>query len=604
MPIGSIFETNEPMLHELLEAVHKGEIQLPDFQRGWVWDDYHIRSLIASVSTSYPIGAVMILEMGGDGARFKPRLVEGVALSAPREPERLILDGQQRLTSLYLALRSGKAVPTTTEKGAEIQRFYYVDMTACLDPDGDRLDAVVSVPPNRMLKSDFGRQIDLDLSAREKEYDAAHYPLHLVFDTAGNAEWKMGFQEHFDYDRDKLRLLNRFEQEVWMRFQQYKVPVIELLRGTPKIAVCQVFEKVNTGGVTLSVFELMTATFAADDFQLRDDWDGRRRRLRRHAPLRTVLSTDFLTAATLLTSYKRSLAGRGAVSCKRKDVLNLALAEYTANADVIEAGMVNAARFLTREKVFDTRTLPSRTQLIPLSAICAVLGGRFEEDGVRRKLARWYWCGVLGELYGGSTETRFAMDIEDVLSWIDGGGEPRTVSGANFAPLRLLGLRTRGSAAYKGLMALLMQQGSEDFLSGDPIELTSYFDLAVDVHHIFPRDYCRTRPIEERRCNSVVNKAPITARTNRIIGGNAPSVYLAKLEHNHDVERNRLDSILRTHLVDPELLRADDFGGFLLARATRLVDMIERAMGKPVTGRDTDEVVAAFGGPLTQTAEA
>src|SRR4051812_24825337 len=118
------FETNEPALHELLEDIHRGKIQLPDFQRGWVWDDDHIRDLIASVSRSFPIGAVMMMETGGDGAKFKPRAVQGVVLGHAPDPKLLILDGQQRLTSLYLALRSGKAVLTRTAKGEDIERVY------------------------------------------------------------------------------------------------------------------------------------------------------------------------------------------------------------------------------------------------------------------------------------------------------------------------------------------------------------------------------------------------------------------------------------------------------------------------------------------------
>ena len=148
--IGSTFRTDEPHLHELLEEVHKGSVQLPDFQRGWVWDDDHIRALIASVSMSYPIGAVMLLETGGAGVRFKPRAFEGVDLAPGVAPGRLALDGQQRLTSLYMSLRSAKPVPTRTDKGKEIERVYYLDMRACLEVDGDRLDAVRSFPKERI----------------------------------------------------------------------------------------------------------------------------------------------------------------------------------------------------------------------------------------------------------------------------------------------------------------------------------------------------------------------------------------------------------------------------------------------------------------------
>ncbi len=134
-----------------------------------------------------------------------------------------------------------------------------------------------------------------------------------------------------------IKVYNEFESKVLHRFHQYRVPIIELLQNTPKDAVCQVFENVNTGGVALTVFELMTATYAADDFELRKDWDRRSAKMRRYAQLKEVDSDDFLASLTLLATYRRKLSdGKIAVSCKRKDVLRLTLSEYKALADQIE----------------------------------------------------------------------------------------------------------------------------------------------------------------------------------------------------------------------------------------------------------------------------
>src|SRR5271157_5046704 len=141
--INSTFRSGEPSLPDLLREIQSADIQLPDFQRGWVWDDDHIRSLIASISMSYPIGAVMLLQTGGDGAQFQPRPVQGVTIDGEVKPELLILDGQQRMTSLFLALASGQPVPTKTSKNQEIDRFYYLDIVKCLDPMEERLDAVL-----------------------------------------------------------------------------------------------------------------------------------------------------------------------------------------------------------------------------------------------------------------------------------------------------------------------------------------------------------------------------------------------------------------------------------------------------------------------------
>ncbi len=595
--ITSTFKSGEPALPEILGDIKNEKVQLPDFQRGWVWDDDHIASLIASISLSYPIGAVMLLQTGGNGVQFQPRPIEGVESSGAK-PEYLILDGQQRMTSLYLATFSGQPVKTTTNKRKEVEKYYYLDIKKCLDPNQDRLDAVLSVPANKLFKSDFGRKIDLDLTTREEEFMQCYFPLNVLFDQTAYSTWRRGFTKMFRNDDDKLDLFDNFEAEVVNRFQNYRVPTIELLRDTPKEAVCQVFEKVNMGGVTLTVFELVTAMFAAEGFNLREDWDKRKKRIYQQKVLNGMDATAFLTAVTLLSSYKRNREDASKpVTCKRKDVLKLALQDYEKNANAMEQGLKKAARFLAREKIFDSRSLPYSTQLVPLSVICALLGDQFEIDAIRQKLARWYWCGVFGELYGGANETRFGMDAPDFMGWIGGKDQPRTIRDAGFSPTRLLSMQSRLSAAYKGVMAILMKAGSNDFLSGDPMEITSYFDLAIDIHHIFPKKYCEKK-YSRGLWNSSVNKAPLSAKTNRKIGGKAPSVYLTTIERESKMDSTRLDTILKTHKIAPALLRSDDFEDFIRDRASNLLDLIEKAMGKNISGRDSDEVIHEYGGAL------
>ena len=258
-------------LDGMLGEAADGSSQLPDFQRGWVWDDDHVRSLLASISLGYPIGAVMMLRTGGESVRFKQRPLQGAPTPARHEADRLILDGQQRLTSLFQSLRLDRPVLTRDQRRREIERWYYIDMRRALDPNADREEAVVSLPADRQVKR-FGRDVVMDYSTPEREYESMLFPLSKVFDTD---DWMEGFQEFWDYDKEKTRFWNKFNREIVKRFEQYQVPVIELSKDTPKEAVCQVFEKVNTGGVTLTVFELLTATFAADDFQLRPDWEER-----------------------------------------------------------------------------------------------------------------------------------------------------------------------------------------------------------------------------------------------------------------------------------------------------------------------------------------
>jgi hypothetical protein len=581
------FDSTKESLLDLLRHIRDGRTQLPDFQRGWVWDDEHIRSLLASVSLSYPIGAVMMLQTGNADVRFKPRLVEGVVLKPEPEPERLILDGQQRLTSLLQSLFLGEPVLTRDQRGHPIKRWYYIDIVNALDPNGDRDEAIVSLPDERIVRN-FRGEVIADYSTAAKEYEAGLFPLAQVFDCSN---WRSGHNEYWDYDRAKVKLFDAFEKEIVKRFELYQIPLILLRKETPKEAVCQVFEKVNTGGVSLTVFELLTATFAADDFNLREDWQERERRLYKYGLLHGIQSNDVLQAISLLATRARRrayLATGGPVdaapgiSCKRKDILRLSLEDYKTWIGPVVGGLEAAAKLLFEQKLFAARDLPYRTQLVPLAAILATLGAAADNAGVRAKLMRWYWCGVFGELYGGAIETRFTKDLPEVLEWIEGGTEPDTVIDANFSPARLLTLRTRNSAAYKGLSAILLRDGGQDFRSGKPVEAAMYFDDRIDIHHIFPQDWCKKRGIERRRFNSIVNKTPLDARTNRMISNNAPSVYLGRLQKSAGIDAATMDGILASHVINPAPMRSDDFDTFFAKREEALLDRIERAMGKPI----------------------
>jgi len=351
----STFTSDKTLLNSLLDNIRSGKIQLPDFQRGWVWDDEHIRDLIESVSLSYPIGTIMLLETGSESVRFKPRRIDG-APEPKEELEHLILDGQQRLTSLYQSLLSEWVVSTKDARKKPITRWYYMDMRAALSPNGDRSEAIASLPEERQVRN-FRSEVQQDYSTKGKEYEACLFPLNQVFDSA---DWRREFNAHWRHDAEKGKLFDEFEREVIDRFKSYLVPVIIVKKQMPKEAVCQVFEKVNTGGVNLTVFELLTATFAADDFGLRDDWAKRAKRFKERRVLTGTQSTDFLQAIALLVTYTKRLHAVKSgtpeenvpgISCKRKEILRLNVDEYQEWADRAEGGFLQAARFLRRQRI-------------------------------------------------------------------------------------------------------------------------------------------------------------------------------------------------------------------------------------------------------------
>lgn len=556
-------KTNDRQLIELMKEVDSGAAQLPDFQRGWVWDDGRIRSLILSVIHNFPVGAAMFLEYGNESIHFKHKPIEGSPADQTVEPDELILDGQQRLTSLYNALYSRNPVHTRTDKGKDIERYYYLDIEKALDPKADDEEVVISVPATRQITSNFGRDVEMDLSIKEQEFKLKKFPLNIILDPSAVVDWQMEYNTYYKLDCDVYKQFKQFFTQIINPTQQYQMPIICLDKNTPKEAVCQVFENVNTGGVSLTVFELVTAIFAMDDFQLRKDWEERKTKYFSGDLLSKVTATDFLTALTLLSSFK---AG-GTVSCKKKDVLALTLDEYKKYADSLCNGFLLAEKLLQEERIFSSYDLPYSTQLVPLSAVCTVLrdGNRIRTTSVKNMVKQWYWCGVFGELYGSANETRYANDIVQVVNWINNNGNlPKTVTDFYFNPMRLLGMQSRQSAAYKGVMALILKNHAQDFISGAEMDFSTFSNEKIDIHHIFPKNYCIKEGYDKRKWNSIVNKTPISASSNREIGGNAPSSYLKRLEKNGSVSSADLDKYVESHWIDHNLLRADDFQNFII----------------------------------------
>ncbi|GHG25367.1 GmrSD restriction endonuclease domain-containing protein [Paracoccus aerius] len=595
-----MFESIQPTLFEVLKDAQKGRLQLPDFQRGWVWGEDGIASLLASIIRSFPVGALLSLKTGGATA-FAPRPVEGVP-DIGQEPEELLLDGQQRVTSLYQSLMQPQPVRTQTSSKKKREVFFFVNIERALEEPFPE-EAVRIIDSSLVVTSNIGRDIDLDLRTPESRYQAMMFPLNEAFEPDA---YFNGWMAYWQYDKAKIEQFQSFRKQVIEPIKSYKMPMIRLDSETTKEAVCLVFEKVNTGGKPLDAFELLTAMFAAEGaVNLRADWfgdknakdtavrDGRSARLHRINLLRSIERTDFLRAVSLVSTRKRD--GQP-TSCKNEALLNLPAADYQAWAEEVTKGFENAARFLHGRGIYWHKDVPYPSQVIVLAALMALRENNPFSAAEARTVERWFWCGVFGELYGSSTDTRMAADVDDLLGRLSGdAGEVRTINTASFREQRLDTLQSRLSAAYKGLQALLVTKGARDFLTGEQIGHANFFAEKFDIHHIFPRAWCEARSVPVSRLNSVVNKTTISGRTNRKIGGRAPSRYAATLDKETSEAGVSLDEILIGHRISPEHLRADDFEVFYSARKEELLKLIEDAMGKaalrdaPGVASDADE---------------
>ncbi|GAA4733713.1 DUF262 domain-containing protein [Nocardioides endophyticus] len=459
------FLTRQRELGELMALTASGAIQLPDFQRDYLWSDERVRQLLVTVAQGHPLGAVLLLDTGTLHLRLRAVPLEGTDPARGTRPELLLLDGQHRLTALTQAL-TGSGVVGTEDAGS--RRYLLHVPTALARPD-DLYDAVRSVP------------------ASEPDLELEHgcFPLGSIFSDDAT-RWLTAYgAEHEEEVRS-------FLSGVVSPMRSYGVPTIELDERTTMAAVATVFERINQSSVSLTVFELLTARFAGDrsyaewtgaQFRLRDDWDAIRGQLDDHPVLDRFGGDDFVQAVALVATH----TGPMATTARKEDVLDLSLAEYLLWAPRVRDALLWAATFLDEQHLHVAGDLPYPRQVVPLAAIRAVLGDAADVYATRARVRQWFWCGVLGELYDGAIEARFARDLDEVPGWAmgDTSTTPDTVAAASFRESRLHPRRTH-SAAYKGSFALLMGLDAMEWVFDESFDKAHYLQLKIAAHEADP----------------------------------------------------------------------------------------------------------------------
>jgi hypothetical protein len=475
LPLSTFDLTKEPLLN-VLKAIEGGKIQLADFQRDWCWDDERIRSLLSSIALGFPIGSFMLLEQEKAQFRLKPRLVEGVKLEHSPAPQALILDGQQRLTSLFMALFSVSPVRINRGKRyATEQRWYYFQMKEMLAlPEEERFRAILGLKEDKRLRRAHSPQIDC--STPEREYQGHCFPLSQVFQFP---QWRGEYNKYWQYHPEKLALIDQFEAEVIKKFEHYQLGLYILRAELPKKAVCQIFVNHNARPCELTHFDLLTSEYASEEFDLRGDWQQREQQFLRYRVLRLLKPTDFLQALSLLVRYYQRLEAkkRGVhseklprISCNRQDVLDVSLSDYQTWREELSRGFEAGARFLHGQGIFDADDVPYPMQLVVLAPLMAILGESVKLDAVRCKLEQWLYCGAASGIYSRSRESTAAKDLIEMPGWVwEEGAIPTTIREASLQAERLQSCVNSQGATYRAISALLRRDGVLDFLTGEAI---------------------------------------------------------------------------------------------------------------------------------------
>jgi hypothetical protein len=546
-----------------LQMIHNREMALPDFQRDFVWDPFATEELIESIINNFPAGSLLRIK-NGTQLLFQPRAVQGAPpLTKDAKPSYLILDGQQRLTSLYQAFY-----------GVGEQK-YYIHLSG-LEKGKDLEDCVF------YMRTDDG---DAEFGTIAQQAEKLVFPLGNVFSDGGFSGWmNKVLKERCKDIAEMLDLQKRLSElsENWIRpIEEYEFPMVTLNEETSGSAVCTIFETLNRTGVKLSVFDLLTARFWAQDLNLRRLWE----QARVDAPVIEDFEVDpyyVLQIVGLLEPGADKEGHPRAPSIKRSAILEMAVEQPRKGWSTAIAGFSAILGILRDEcGVLIPGLIPYTTILIPMAAVWASQEGVKGADvGANRiKLLRWFWCSVFGQQYENAPNSQAEKDFGELKAWMGGGHEPESVASFSLESLKLRNVRPKQRAVYRGAMALILQNGALDFHERGAItsQLIADKKNPVDDHHIFPRAFLDEQGVSPALRDCILNRTYIDRATNHRLSRRAPSDYFSEIRQKHGAQDT--DDLLRTHLLpignDSPLLK-DNFEGFLTMREKLLMNLIQK----------------------------
>lgn len=576
----------------LVEAAHEGKICLPNFQRDFVWAREEVADLVRSIIRGYFIGSLLLLRCDANNPPFAPIFLRGAAAPTrePR-PELLILDGQQRLSSLIYALTA----PDLSLKDSARRRWYFVDLDVLLrEPDSDD---VVFDRTKRELRG---------LDSAKGQYKQHMLPCKALLTQQGFYKWRDGFEDWLrEENAEDLERYRAEWRDGWTAavaaFQTFEVPLVELPRVDDSDSesigrVCAIFEKLNSTGVDLSVYDLLTARLYRSGVRLHDLWAEA---IAAHPRLRdwSKGKADEHKFGVLVL---RTLALLRGLDPKPKILIDLSPADFEADWRRAAAAIDRALELITLVApdgfgVFASKWLPGFGLLPVLAALRSEIDDRRLGEEERAQLRRWYWCNVFMERYSSAVESKSRKDyLEMTRHWLEDGPEPEVFRMARDligAPgFRIRDSASYASARYSGAFCLLALRNARDWRRGEDIRLQELQD-----HHIFPKAFLKRHGIDKRiEVNTIANRTLISDETNRKIKDKAPAEYVV----DHEVfPAGARTELLGPHFIDDDTLAlmgaasedlsdhevADLYARFADARQTAIIAEIRLVCGVTAT---------------------
>jgi hypothetical protein len=518
----------------LFTDIDTGRIKIPKFQRDFVWTKEQTAKLIDSIIKGFPIGTFIFWKTTEELRHVKN--IGNVILPDPPagEPVSYVLDGQQRITSLY-AVRKGAII---TKEGEEIN---YGDICILLDTDPDSDDQIVSTePPENGTYISVHNLLTSDLTDLLQNYQVEHIK--------------------------KIDVYKR-------RLTTYDFSTI-LISNYPLDIACEVFTRINIGGTELTLFEIMVAkTF---DNERNFDLSARYENLidnNNHGKDLEDADFDTIPAVTILQCVAACMVGR----IRRRDILKLNKDDFIAVWPKVTEAIFTAVDYIrTVLRIPVSQLLPYNTLLVPLAYFFYKNENRPVIALQDKLIAQLFWWASLSNRYSSAVETKMAKDLERVDNILN--GQPPSYRGEEVS-LTLDSLRYKwfstGDAFCKAILCLYTYFIPRSFKNDSLVKVdNSWLKMSIskNYHHFYPRAYLRAKGLPDWKANSILNITIVDDHLNKhAIRAKAPADYMKEFKKSN----KHLGETMKSHLID-DMDRygvwRNDYETFLNERGKRVLD--------------------------------
>lgn len=556
-------------INQILNLSSKARWVLPHFQRYFDWNRNTVKEFWESIFNDYYVGSFLLW-----GTDKNPELgiqpILGVTKSEDDiKPDSIILDGQQRITSLHYAVKA----PRFALRGSKIPVYFYINFNHFFNKNSK--DGVIEVHPQKISKEDSFKLMLFPL------YELDKY-----------SEWVDEFEDFMlsqTEDHDKVRKIRRIvDKKLRHIWDGFEIPYIALPESMELFQVIDIFENINTKGKLLSVFDLLIARLYKYNLELKKMWDATLKdypNISRYS--KTISKTPIYILQAISLIYEKNS------SAKRADILDVFSNVYEKTERSFEEDWDDISEYMDKaiEKlenmrdgfgVKDEKELPFAPMIPVLTALLKIIDEKDKKAECYKKLNKWYWSAIFTNAYSSAADSQMTQDFKEVRKWFDDDkAVPKTIiqMSRGIPNLYFRDIQSKSNAKYRGIMSLIALEGAKDFDTSQTLENAR----DNDKDHIFPKS-SNFGFGSNKHIHSILNMTWMSESTNRKIKRcKKPSSYVAefvKSKYNND--KNQFFEILKSHFVNQkafDYLMEDKFEEFISEREDKIISKIKKIMG-------------------------